>query len=237
MKNLRLISLIVLILLLAACKSAGDESSKEAADSSSQEQAAEVESGDAAEPVAKADEPVVTEAETEDAAEPAAAETENEAEPAAPPTEQAPAAAPEEVVIEAADGLSIVSTFYPGAGAGPWPTIILLHMNGGDRSDWANFAGRLAQNGYAAMTVDMRGHGDTGDSKDWVKTADDLNRVLAHLAGREDVDAERIAAAGASIGANMSLVLAVNEPSLKTVILLSPGVDYFGVTTDDRIQE
>jgi len=225
-KSLRLISLIVLILLLAACKSAGDESSKEAADSSSQEQAAEVESGDAAEPVADADEPVVTEAETVDAAEPAAVST-----------KQAPFAAPEEVVIEAADGLSIVSTFYPGAGSGPWPTIILLHMNGGDRSDWASFAEQLAQNGYAAMTVDMRGHGDTGDRKDWDKTADDLRRVWAYLAGREDVDAERIAAAGASIGANMSVVLAVDEPSLKTMILLSPGEDYFGVTTDDRIQE
>jgi pimeloyl-ACP methyl ester carboxylesterase len=169
---------------------------------------------------------VVTETETEDATE-----------PAAEPTKKAPAAAPEEVVIEAADGLPIVSTFYPGAGAGPWPTIILLHMNGGDRSDWASFAEQLAQNGYAAMTVDMRGHGDTGDSKDWDKTAEDLSLVWAHLAGREDVDAERIAAAGASIGANMSVVLAVNEPSLKTMILLSAGEDYFGVTTDDRIQE
>ena len=68
-------------------------------------------------------------------------------------------------------------------------------MNGGDRSDWASFAEQLAQNGYAAMTVDMRGHGDTGNSKDWDKTAEDLDLVWAYLAGREDVDAERIAAA------------------------------------------
>lgn len=234
MKSLKVIFLIILILLLAACKSGEDKKSEESSGPSSQEQAAAVEDGPTGDESSPSKEGSGTESSNGVADE---VEKEAAAEPAAAPTKPVPAAAPEEVVLEAADGQSIVSTFYPGAGTGPWPAIILLHMNGGDRSDWADFAGQLAENGYAAMTVDMRGHGDTGGQRDWDKTESDLNQVWAYLAGREDVDAQHIAAAGASIGANMSVVLAVNEPSLNTMILLSPGEDYFGVTTDDRIQE
>ncbi len=233
MKSLKVLTLIILILLLASCKIGGDKSSEESSSASTEEQAAEVDNaptGDQSGPSnegsgAKSSNGVGTETEEEVVTVPTAG-----------PTRQAPAATPEEVVIEGADGQSIVSTFYPGIGSAPWPAIILLHMNGGDRSDWATFAGQLAENGYAAMTVDMRGHGDTGGQRDWDKTESDLNQVWAYLAGREDVDAGRMAVAGASIGANMSVVLSVNEPSLKTMILLSPGEDYFGVTTDDRIQ-
>ena len=112
---------------------------------------------------------------------------------------------------------------------------MLLHMNGGKRLDWEPFARQLAEAGYAALTVDMRGHGDTGGQKDWELAADDLQQVWAYLTSREDVDETRAAIAGASIGANMSLVTGVDEPSVKTVIMLSPGLNYFDVTTDDRI--
>jgi dienelactone hydrolase len=134
-----------------------------------------------------------------------------------------------------ADGLTIFGTFYPGAGQGPWPAVMLLHMNGGQRSDWDAFARQLAGEGYAALAIDMRGHGDTGGQSDWELAAGDLQQVWAYLTSREDVDETRAAIAGASIGANMSLVTGVEEPSVKTVIMLSPGLNYFDVTTDDRI--
>ena len=154
--------------------------------------------------------------------------------PTTPPTPQPPAE-PEEVTVDVADGLTIFGTFYPGAGQGPWPAVMLLHMNGGQRSDWDAFARQLAGEGYAALAIDMRGHGDTGGQSDWELAAGDLQQVWAYLTSREDVDETRAAIAGASIGANMSLVTGVEEPSVKTVIMLSPGLNYFDVTTDDRI--
>jgi dienelactone hydrolase len=146
------------------------------------------------------------------------------------------AAEPQDVSIEAADGLLIKGTFYPAQGQGPWPGVILLHMNGRQREDWDDFARLLAANGYAALAIDMRGHGETGGSRDWEQAPDDLERVWRYLTGREDIDADRTAVAGASIGANMALVLGDNAPDINTIILLSPGLDYFGVTTDDRIE-
>jgi pimeloyl-ACP methyl ester carboxylesterase len=143
----------------------------------------------------------------------------------------------EELSIEGAEGLTIRGTFYPGRGDGARPGVLLLHVNGGSRGDWQPLAGQLADNGFAALAIDMRGHGETGSRSDWNLAAEDLSRVWTTLAEREDVDASSTAIVGASIGANMALVTAANEMAIKTIILLSPGLDYFGVTTDDRLVE
>ena len=41
----------------------------------------------------------------------------------------------------------------------------------------------------------------------------------------------KVSIIGASIGANIALNYAVSDHSVKSVILLSPGLDYMGVTT------
>ena len=143
----------------------------------------------------------------------------------------------EDITIEASDGLMIQATFWGVQHAPPQPGVILLHMLGSERSVWetTGFAEHLSDNGYAVLSVDMRGHGETGGSRDWDLTADDLQCVWAYFVGREEVEATRTAVIGASIGANMTLITGVNEPSIKTLVLLSPGLDYRGVTTDDKI--
>jgi len=146
-------------------------------------------------------------------------------------------AEPEEIAIEGAEGLTIQGTLYPGAGDGPRPGVLLLHMNGRTRDDWDDFARQLAGSGYTALAIDMRGHGDTGGGRDWDLAAEDLQSVWAAFTGREDIQGSQTAIIGASIGANMALVTAAAEPAVKSVALLSPGRDYFGVTTEDRIIE
>lgn len=221
MKTFKITLVLLISILLAACQNATEESVSipSTAESSSQ-------------PTATA--AVATDAPTSNS-EPSPVPTPTPLpEPTSPPTSQPPSE-PEEVTVEAADGLAITGTFYPGADQGPWPAVMLLHMNGGQRSDWDAFAQHLAGEGYAVLAVDMRGHGDTGGQSDWELAAGDLQRVWAYLTSREDVDETRAAVAGASIGANMSLVTGVEEPLVKTVIMLSPGLNYFDVTTDDRI--
>jgi dienelactone hydrolase len=110
-------------------------------------------------------------------------------------------------------------------------------MNGGRGQDWADFALLLANNGYASLAIDMRGHGQTGGSKDWELAADDVQRVWNYFTGLETVDGAHTAVAGASIGSSMALDLATREPAINTIVLLSPGLNYFGVSTDDRIVE
>lgn len=130
----------------------------------------------------------------------------------------------------------MVGTFYapPGAGS-PWPGVLLLHMLGSDRASWDPFARQLTAAGYAAFAVDMRGHGDTGGARDFNQAADDLQRVWQYFTSRSDVDGEWTAVIGASIGANMALITGTLQPAIRTVVLLSPGLDYRGVTTGDAI--
>lgn len=144
-------------------------------------------------------------------------------------------AAEEGVIVTASDGLALAGTFYPGSGAPPWPGVLLLHMLGSERGAWADVAASLSARGYASLAIDMRGHGSTGGAQDWTLAVDDLQRVWTYMAGREDVDESRTAVVGASIGSNMALITGAGQPAIDTVVLLSPGLDYNGVTTEDAM--
>lgn len=142
-----------------------------------------------------------------------------------------------DITIAASDGLQIQGTFaYPG-GVAPYPGVMLLHMLGSNRNIWqeTGMSDALLLNGYAVLTIDMRGHGDTGGTRDWDLAEDDLLRAWDFFVSQPEVDGAKTAVIGASIGANMGLKTAVNQPAINTTILLSPGLDYRGVTTDDQI--
>ncbi|HSG18662.1 MAG TPA: alpha/beta fold hydrolase [Anaerolineae bacterium] len=236
MKVPKLTLFFLLALLLVACDGQADDptataAQSPAAQSPAAQSPAESEAEPAEPPAAESSPP---ESDSTEAEEPAA----TEAPPAQPPAEpESQPPEPQDVNFEGADGLAIQGTFYPGSGEGPRPGVILLHMNGGNRGDWDAFARQLANDGYATLAVDMRAHGETGGARNWDLAADDLLRVWAAMAEREDVDGARTAVVGASIGANMALMTGAEEPGIKTVVLLSPGRDYFGVTTEDRIVE
>lgn len=138
------------------------------------------------------------------------------------------------IEIEAEDGLSLVGTFYaPDGQSSPAPGVILLHMLWSDRSTWENFAMQLHEAGYAVLAMDFRGHGETGGDVDWDKAVADVQSTWDYLEEIQAVDNERRAIVGASIGANVALSAAALEPTVRTVILLSPGGDYAGVKTHD----
>ncbi|UCC51296.1 MAG: alpha/beta fold hydrolase [Anaerolineaceae bacterium] len=143
----------------------------------------------------------------------------------------------EDISIEGADGLIQQSTLHTPDGIAPLPGVILLHMLGGDRQVWEEngFAATLAENGYAVLTVDMRGHGATGGSINWELVPEDLQRVWQHFTTLEAVDSQRSAFIGASIGANLALISGAGEAAIKTAVLLSPGLDYRGVSTEEPI--
>ena len=59
------------------------------------------------------------------------------------------------------DFVSLAATFYPGAADKNTVTVILLHAFKGSRKDFSVLAPYLAQQGYAVMVPDLRGHGDS----------------------------------------------------------------------------
>ena len=144
----------------------------------------------------------------------------------------------ENITIAGAEDLLLQSTLYTPDGSGPFPSVILIHMLGSDRQVWDEngIADNLVENGYAVMAVDMRGHGETGNSIDWQLAPEDLRLAWEHFTSLDTVDPQRTAIIGASIGANLALLTGSDQPVIRTVILLSPGLDYRGVATEEPLE-
>jgi alpha-beta hydrolase superfamily lysophospholipase len=145
------------------------------------------------------------------------------------------AAAGRTVNFNAPDGTPLVGTFYEAAPQ-PAPCVILVHMLGRQRDDWAAVAERLQQQGLAALTIDLRGHGASGGTRTPLsRMADDVAAAVRWLGSRTGVRPNAIGIAGASLGASLALQVAIELPSVRSLALLSPSLDYRGVRIDPTL--
>ncbi len=161
-----------------------------------------------------------------------------DASPTTEPADEAPAATtepepsgppdPVDVDVPGAGGLTLKGTFY-GAVPNAAPAVLLLHMYGHTRATWVELAMRLQDAGIASLAIDLRGHGETGGAEDWLLASQDVTAAYEWLGARDDVDAARLGGVGASIGANLIMVLGASDPTVDAIGLLSPGFDYFRV--------
>jgi pimeloyl-ACP methyl ester carboxylesterase len=110
-------------------------------------------------------------------------------------------------------------------------------MYAASKGDWADFARSLQAAGFSSLAIDLRGHGETGGDEDWALAAEDVALAYAWLAGHDGISADRVGIVGASIGANLALVVAAGDPSVRSIALLSPGLDYFRVRIDGLIEQ
>ncbi|MDR1997737.1 MAG: alpha/beta hydrolase, partial [Candidatus Margulisbacteria bacterium] len=69
--------------------------------------------------------------------------------------------------IPAAD-LTISATYYPVSASQNY-AVILIHALGRNRGDWNDLAKYLQKEGIAALTFDLRGHGESiaADQRGW----------------------------------------------------------------------
>lgn len=151
------------------------------------------------------------------------------------------AATTEDVSLRTADGVAIAGTLY--LPSRPGPGIILLHALSRTREDWRPLATRLADAGFVALAIDLRGHGASGPLPDG-QTLDNLTPMVADvkaarefLAGRRDVIQGKVGIAGASIGANLAAIYAAGDPSVRSIAMLSPGIDYRGLRPEAALRK
>ncbi|WP_119068708.1 alpha/beta hydrolase [Aggregatilinea lenta] len=138
------------------------------------------------------------------------------------------------LMISASDGLVLQATFYnsPDPFA---PLVIMLHQVGGSRADWEPLAQRLQAAGYAVLTLDLRGYGQTGGAVNWSLAQSDVAAVIGLVQAMDDVDTSHLVLVGASIGANLALNACADMSGCAAAVLLSPGLDYRGITTSDAM--
>jgi dienelactone hydrolase len=108
---------------------------------------------------------------------------------------------PRAVGVKSADGTILKATFF--AASSPGPGAILFHQVNRDRDSWDGVARRLSSAGIHVLTIDMRGHGETGSAydKDRKKAKPtrlgDLDAALAFLISQPGVRPDVIGLAGA----------------------------------------
>lgn len=104
------------------------------------------------------------------------------------------------------DGVELATSLYLPDGPAPetgWPAVLVLHGLGGSRRSSNGIAERhLVSNGYTVLTVDHRGHGESGGvvDIDGPREIEDVRALVRWLGDRPDVDGARIGAIGFSLG-------------------------------------
>lgn len=152
------------------------------------------------------------------------------------------AAAESTVSLRTADGLTLTATWYEPSQRRA-PAVILVHMLGGSRRDWGGLGARLAADGIAALSIDLRGHGSSdrvpmpSTTSDYQAMLADIDAAQRFLDSRPEVEHARIGIAGASLGANLAALAGAADPLIRSLALLSPSLDYRGVRIEAAVRK
>jgi pimeloyl-ACP methyl ester carboxylesterase len=144
------------------------------------------------------------------------------------------------------DGVTIVANYYPNKDAKF--AGILVHMRPKTKESFNDLAKFLQKQGYALLALDLRGHGESTESVkgklDYNKFSEDeekesINDLIAGslFLEKEGYPKDKQFLIGASIGANLSFQFLSENPQVKAIVLLSPGLNYRGVILENFKKE
>ena len=143
------------------------------------------------------------------------------------------------VTIDSADGVKIIGTYLTTPKPNS-PALLLLHQWQSDRHSYDDFAKQMHEKGFAVLSIDGRGFGESTRKADGSTIAagrsdadvkamlGDVEAAFNYLAKQQNVDATKIGIVGASYGSSLAIIYAADHPNVSAVALLSPGLDYFG---------
>lgn len=157
----------------------------------------------------------------------------------------APARAGGQIVNFNSSDACRLEAFYLAPSTGGF-VFINAHGLGSNKEEWGVFQAALEARGQGYLSIDLRGHGasltcggsaadyKTFTKADWSKVHFDIEAGAAWLK-KKGVPPMKMVFCGASVGANLALkAAALGKLKPAAVVLLSPGLDYAGVTTEDN---
>lgn len=124
-------------------------------------------------------------------------------------------------------GERIAATVYGGASERS-PAVLICTGFGGtqDTPSIVAAAEAFAAEGWVAMTFDYRSFGlSAGEPRQVVSVPeqlDDIRAAIAHLRSRHDVDADRVALWGSSLGGGHVITIAAEDPRIAAVVAQVP---------------
>lgn len=131
-----------------------------------------------------------------------------------------PPADVEEVLLATEDGLELVAWYLAPDGP-PVTTVLLAPGNAGNRAGRVPTARGLNERGHAVLLLEYRGYGGNPGRPSESGLVADARAARDHLAARPDVEEDRIAYLGESIGSAVAAALAAQRPPA-ALVLRSP---------------
>jgi uncharacterized protein len=130
-------------------------------------------------------------------------------------------------VTFAASGETCAGWWYPAAGDGRRPVIVMGHGLGATRKLGLDaYARRFAEAGYHALAFDYRHYGDsTGSPRELLsigRQLSDFRDAIKFVRARPDVDTERVAIWGSSFGGGHVMSLAAEDLGLRAAVSQVP---------------
>jgi fermentation-respiration switch protein FrsA (DUF1100 family) len=138
-----------------------------------------------------------------------------------PAPEQVGLAGAEHVVVETDDGLRLAAWFVRAAPPSSGTTVLVFNGNGGNRGMRAPLAAALADRHIASLLLDYRGYGGNLGTPSEAGLTRDARAARRYVTTRSDVDPERVAYFGESLGSGVAVQLATEHPPHR-LILRSP---------------
>jgi len=131
------------------------------------------------------------------------------------------------VSVLRANGKGVMDSFFVKPdGAGPFPGLVVIHEIFGLNDNIRSIANRFAEQGYAALAVDLFSNRNRAICMMQVihgmlirplnnKMLDDLKSTIAFLQKQPGVDPKRVGAVGFCMGGGYALQLAVTDRGMK----------------------
>jgi pimeloyl-ACP methyl ester carboxylesterase len=134
-----------------------------------------------------------------------------------------------------------------------YPLIVLIHGLSSDHLAWGDLPATLVKSGYSVFALDLRGHGKSTETvnhnkvtwrlfenEQWLKLYQDLDSAIQFFQAAHKkypaVDAKNVALLGENLGANLAVFSAAERQNhVKTLLLMSPGLDYKGIIPSQAI--
>jgi pimeloyl-ACP methyl ester carboxylesterase len=118
----------------------------------------------------------------------------------------------------------------------PIPAVLLLHGYGENRKVWDEFRKQFLAKGWAVMSLDLRGHGDSvvknqrplQPNPDWRSNPrefpQDVDPALDWLKKQARLNSSKIVIIGYDVGANLALISSGKFKEVRTVVAVNPNL-------------
>lgn len=135
----------------------------------------------------------------------------------------------EEVRFASGEESCAATLFKPARADGPAPCVVMGSGLSFVRDQgMGEFAERFAAAGFAAISIDYRHFGDSGGEPRGLvsgsRQRQDLRAALAYARSRPELDSDRLALWGYSLGGGNVQAIAIEEPGIAAAICVAPVV-------------